>query len=117
VALGWIEQVLKAAEHQPLDRLGLSSADRRDLLDDCTIWARLLYSQDRSSFRQYVKMARQLVPDIAPTNPRYAAVVSRYLGYETAEAIAKLGRLPRTLVRKGLERLKVRQPNSVFDLN
>jgi glycosyltransferase involved in cell wall biosynthesis len=117
VALGWIEQVLKAAGHRPLDQLGLSAADRRDLFDDCTVWARLLYSQDRAAFRRYLAMARTLDPQIAPTNPSYVAAASRYVGYEAAEGIAKLGRTPRTLARKILQRVGMRPQASVFDWN
>ena len=40
VALGWMEQILKAAGHRSLDQLGLSTADRRELLDECTFWGR-----------------------------------------------------------------------------
>lgn len=115
VALGWIEQILKAADHRPLDQLGLSAQDRKDLLDDCTVWARLLYSQDRPAFRKYVAMARQLDPDIVPTNPAYIAMVARCFGYETAEGIGKLVRTPKTLARRMLRQLGRRSPNSVFD--
>ncbi|MEI9983376.1 MAG: hypothetical protein WDN69_09350 [Aliidongia sp.] len=109
--------MLKATEHRPLNQLALSLADRRDLLDDCTVWARLLYSHDRAAFRNYVRMARQLAPDIAPTNPKYVSVVARYFGYEAAEAVAKLVRTPKNVVRKTLERLELRSQNSVFDLH
>jgi hypothetical protein len=117
VALGWIEQILKAADHRPLDTLGLSAAERQELLDDSTVWARLLYSQDRAAFRAYLALARELAPDIAPSHPRHAASIARHVGYETAEGIAKLGRLPRALARKTLERLGLRPRNSVFDLD
>jgi len=117
VALSWMEQVLRAAGHGPLDALGLSAADRRHLLDECTVWARLLYAQDRAAFRRYIAMARTLDPHIAPTHPRYAAAAARYVGYEAAEGIAKLGRMPRTLVRKALQRAGLRPQASVFDWN
>jgi glycosyltransferase involved in cell wall biosynthesis len=117
VALGWIEQVLKAAQHRPLDQLGLSVADRRDLLDDCTVWARLLYAHDRAAFRRYIAMARTLDPDIAPTSPPYVVTAARYVGYEAAEGIAKLARMPRAVVRKTLQRFGLRPQNSVYDWN
>jgi glycosyltransferase involved in cell wall biosynthesis len=117
VALSWMEQILKAADHLPMDRLGLTAAERTTLLDDCTTWARLLYSQDRAAFRKYLAMARQFVPDIAPAYPKYASVMSRYVGYESAEGIAKLGRMPKTMVRKALERLQLRPKSAVFDWN
>jgi glycosyltransferase involved in cell wall biosynthesis len=115
VALGWIEQVLKAAEHRPLDQLGLSAGERRDLLADCTVWARLLYAQDRVAFRKYVALARTLDPHIVPTHPAYVSTAARYLGYEAAEGLAKLGRLPRRVVRRTLQRMGRRPRNSVFD--
>ena len=49
VALGWMEQILKAAGHRSLDQLGLSTADRRELLR-----ARLLHAHNRDAFRQYI---------------------------------------------------------------
>ena len=117
VALGWMEQILKAAEHRRLDQLGLSLADCRDLLDECTFWARLLYAHNRAAFRQYIAMARTLDPDIAPTNPRYVAVASRHVGYEAAEDIAMLARMPRALVRKMLQRFGLRPRDSTYDWN
>lgn len=115
VALSWIEQVLKAAEYRPLSELGLCGADRRDLLDECTQWARLLYSRDLPAFRQFLALARRLDPDIAPANPAYAAAAARYVGYEAAEYIAWLGRRPRILANKTLQRVGLRQQNSVAD--
>jgi glycosyltransferase involved in cell wall biosynthesis len=117
VALSWIEQILKAADYRPLDQLGLTPADRKILLDDCTVWGRLLYLQDRIAFRKYLAIARQLVPDVAPAHPKYASLVARYIGYETAEGIAKLGRMPKSAVRKALERLELRPKSAVFDWN
>ena len=117
VAVSWIEQVLKAAEFRSLDELGLPEADRRHLLDECTVWGRLLYAQDRSAFRRYLALAQQLHPSIAPTNPAYAAAAAHYVGYEAAEWLAKQGRIPRTLVRKTLQKIGLRPQNSVFDWN
>jgi glycosyltransferase involved in cell wall biosynthesis len=115
VVISWLEQVLKAAEYRPLDQLGLSAEDRRLLLHDCTVWGRLLYSRDRGAFRRYLAMARTLDPYIGPTNPGYAAVASRYVGYEAAEFIAKMGRMPRALTRKALRRIGIRPQGPVFD--
>lgn len=117
VAMTWIAQLVKAAEDKPLDRLNLSRQDRDNLLNDCTLWARLLYSHDRSAFAEYLSMARKLDPHIAPSNPKYVAQLSRYVGYENAEAVAKLGRTPKTLARKALQRLNLRPRNSLFDWN
>jgi glycosyltransferase involved in cell wall biosynthesis len=115
VAFGWIEQVSKAAQHRLLDQLELCDADRMELLDQCTMWARLLYSQNRPAFRKYVALARQLVPDIKPTNPRYVSLASRFVGYENAEAIAKVLGIPRTFARKALQRLELHPQDALFD--
>lgn len=115
VALGWLKQILKAAQNRTLDQLGLSSADRRCLLDESTTWARLLYAQDRPAFHRYLAMARTLDPDIAPSHPAYAAAASRYVAYEAAERIAKLGRMPKALVRRALQQVGVLPPQSLFD--
>jgi len=115
VALGWLEQVLRAAEHRPLDQLDLSPDDRRRLLDDSTTWARLLYAQDRPAFHKYLAMARTLDPDIAPTHPAYAAAASRHVGYEAAERLAKLGRKPKSFVRRALQRAGVLPQQALFD--
>jgi glycosyltransferase involved in cell wall biosynthesis len=115
VTLSWMEQVLRAAEHRPLSELGLSPADQRQLLHDCTVWGRLLYSKDRAAFRRYIAMARLLDPDIAPTYPRFAAEATRYIGYEAAECMVRLGRMPSMLARKTLQCLGLREKQSVFD--
>ena len=108
-----------AAGHRSLDRLSLSIADRRELLDECTFWRRLLHAHNRAAFRQYIAMAmaRTLDPDIAPTNSRYVAVASRHVGYEAAEDIAMLAGMPRTLVRKMLQRLGLRPRDLTYEWN
>jgi glycosyltransferase involved in cell wall biosynthesis len=115
VALSWIEQVLKAAEYRPMGELGLTGADRSELLGECTIWARLLYGRDKAAFRQFLAMARTLDPEIAPANPGYATAAARYFGYEAAEYIAWLGRRPRVQARKALQRMGLRPQASVAD--
>ncbi len=115
VALGWIEQVLKAADDRTLDQLGLSQAENRAVRDDCTMWGRLAYAQDRAAFRQFVAMARRLDPGIGPTRPPSIAWASRRFGYEAAEGIAKLVRTPRTLARKMVQRLNGRPRTALFD--
>ena len=115
VLLSWMELILEAADHRPVSGLGLSAADQRQVLNDCTIWGRLLYAHNRDAFRRYVAMARTLDPDIAPTHPRYAAAASRYVGYEAAECMFMLGQMPRRLVRKTLRLAGLRQQTSVFD--
>lgn len=61
-ALGWIELMLQAADHAPIDRLPLSLKDRQEILQDCTTWAKLLYGWDRPAFRKFVSLARQPCP-------------------------------------------------------
>lgn len=117
VALAWIEQVLKETGHRSFDEIKLPPADRKHLLDDCTLWARLLYSHDRQAFAEFLKLARKLDPNIAPTYPRYVSFASRGIGYEKAEAVAKLGRMPKTYARKALQSLKLRPKTSFFDWN
>lgn len=117
VALSWIEQVVKATEHRPMEQLGLSATDRENFLHDCTLWGRLLYGQDRAAFRTYLAMARQVDTTIAPAYPKYVSVVSRYIGYESAEGIAKLARMPKAVVRKAMERLRLRSKNDLIDWN
>jgi hypothetical protein len=117
VAFSWIDLMLKESGHRTLAQLNLSQADRAEIHENSTVWGRLLYAHDRAAFRQYVARARELEPDLAPSYPKYVAAVSRYVGYEGAEAIARLGRSPKTVVRKILEGLKLRPQQSVFDWN
>ena len=108
---------MKAAGNKSLDQLNLCRKDRDSLLNDCTLWARLLYSHDRLAFTDFLVMARKLDPNIAPSNPKYVSRLSRHIGYERAEAIAKVSRTPKTFARKALQRLKLRPSNSLFDWN
>ena len=100
VALSWIEQMLKAAEHQSFDELGLSAADRRDILQQSTEWARQLYCENIQAFRSYIAMAQMLDRRIAPAHPKYASALSGLIGYELAEGVARLARAPGTVARK-----------------
>jgi glycosyltransferase involved in cell wall biosynthesis len=115
VALAWIEQVLKATGNRTIDNIQLSDQDRSNLLDDCTMWGRLLYSQDRDAFNRYAAMARTLDPHFRPTNPSYVSLLSRYVTYESAEGFAQLARAPKNLIRKSLLRLKLIRPRTIFD--
>jgi glycosyltransferase involved in cell wall biosynthesis len=117
VALGWMELVLKAAGQRPLDQLALGAAERRALLNDCTVWARLLYATDRAAFRRFIGMARRLDPDIRPAHPGYVAWAARHVGYEAAESMAKLARAPRRLARRALQGLRLRGRTAVLDLD
>jgi len=115
VALSWIELVLQAAEFRPLSELNLPESDRQQLLDSCTIWARRLYARDRSAFDKFLAIARKLAPEITPTHPGYVSLAARYFGYERAESIAWWAGTPRVLARKALERMKLRERDSIFD--
>jgi glycosyltransferase involved in cell wall biosynthesis len=116
VALGWIREAVKAAREHPLQDLGLSDDDRQLFLNECTMWGRLIYSQYRPAFSDYLDLARKLDPDMLPAYPRYISALSRLLGYEAAEAVAKVTRQPKTWLRSALCRLGLRRPNIIIDL-
>ena len=108
VAMGWIDLVLKGLDYKTLDEAGLSARDRQDILASSSFWARELYRVDRSAFRKFLGKARQLDPNLAPTSPALLAALSRLIGYESAEAIAALGRMPKDVLRKLLRGLRLR---------
>jgi glycosyltransferase involved in cell wall biosynthesis len=116
VGLGWIRQALKVTGNQVIDSLGLPEPDRRLLLNDCTLWGRLLYSQDREAFREYLSLARILDPNLTPSYPRYISALSRWIGYEKAEAAAKVTRQPKVWLRSALCGLKLRRRNTIIEL-
>jgi glycosyltransferase involved in cell wall biosynthesis len=116
VALGWIAEVVKAAEGRKLGELELSADDRKLLLDQCTLWGRVLYSQHRCHFGDYLTLARALQPHIAPTYPKFISALSRLTGYEKAEAVAKVMRQPMVWLRKSLDRLGLRRANTIMEL-
>jgi glycosyltransferase involved in cell wall biosynthesis len=99
-ALTWIEQMVRATGHRALDQMNLSSDDRADILNATTEWARGLYGNNLVAFRQFLALARKLDPNIGPAYPRYVSILSGYLGYEAAEAIARLARVPKALFRR-----------------
>jgi hypothetical protein len=116
VGLGWIRQALKATGNQGLESLGLTEPDRRLLLNECTLWCRLMYSQDRKAFREYLRLARILDPNLTPSYPRYISVLSQWIGYENAEAAARVTRRPKVWLRSALCSLKLRRPNTIIEL-
>jgi glycosyltransferase involved in cell wall biosynthesis len=116
VALGWIKQVLKAAGGRSIDSLGLTEQDIRFLLEDSTLWGRLLYSQNRKAFREYLDLARMFDPNLKPVYPRYIAVLSRWVDYEKAEAVAGLARKPRVWLDSASYLLKLRRRPPIFEL-
>lgn len=103
VAVGWIKQVLQAADNRSLNELGLAKDDQLSLLRECTSYARLLYPHDRDAFREYMVKARILTPQFNPTHPWYLSLLSRVLGYENAEAVAQAARGPRKFLRVAFE--------------
>jgi glycosyltransferase involved in cell wall biosynthesis len=116
VALGWIKQAVRAAGTRPLQDLGLSDEEQRLFLNESTLWGRLLYSQYRPAFDEYLRMARMLDPQVAPAYPRHIAALSRWLGYEKAERIAKLTRQPNVRVHSALCRLGLRRADMLIKL-
>jgi glycosyltransferase involved in cell wall biosynthesis len=116
VALGWVREVVRAAGKTPLHDLGLSDDDRKLFLNDCTMWGRMIYSQYRPAFKDYLGLVRKLNPNMLPTYPPYVAALSRLVGYETAESLAKLTRQPKTWLRIALSRLGLRRQNMIIDL-
>jgi glycosyltransferase involved in cell wall biosynthesis len=117
VAMGWIEQALKGAKNRTLEEMELPQEDRTLLLRECTLWGRLLYSQNRHTFRKYLALAQKLDPKLVPIYPRYVAALSRLVGYETAEAIATVARKPKVWLRSALCALKLRQRNVITELS
>jgi hypothetical protein len=107
VALGWIDLVLKGLDHKPLAEAGLSLRDRQEVLHSTSFWARELFRADRTAFRRYLAKARKLDPNLAPAYPAVICAISRLIGYEAAEAVADLGRLPKNVLRKFRQGLRL----------
>ena len=108
VAMGWIDLILKCLDYQSLEAADLPARDRQEILESTSFWARELFRVDRCAFRKFLDKARTLDPDLAPTSPALLAAVSRYFGYESAEALAELGRAPKIVLRKLLRGLRLR---------
>ena len=115
VALGWMELVLKQTAGRLFGELQLSNSERAKLLDDCTVWARILYPRDRPAFRKFVAMARRLNPKIAPTHPSLATFLSPLIGYEAAESVVRATRIPSAFKNKTLTVFGLGQQRSAFD--
>lgn len=115
VALGWMELALKHSCGRTAKELRLTPAERAKLLDDCTVWARILYSRDRLAFREFVAMARRLDPGIAPRRPWLAKSLAPLIGYEAAEGLARVGRIPRAVKDRALARLSLSRKSSAFE--
>jgi glycosyltransferase involved in cell wall biosynthesis len=115
VALGWIEQALAATHGLTIGQLDISDQEKREIRDECTLWARRLYGQDQGALRTYLGLVRRLDPDFAPSHPKYASVLSRYVGFEGAEAMVKLVGLPRVIARETLRKLSLYHKEPAFD--
>lgn len=116
VALGWIAEAIRAANERPIRELGLRDDDRKLLLNECTFWGRHLYSHYPEFFGDYLNRAMMLDPDIAPGYPRHISALSHWVGYERAEAVAKLTRQPKVWLRSILCRSGLRRPNTLIEL-
>jgi hypothetical protein len=108
VAMSWIDLILKGLDYKSLDEAGLSPRDRQDILTSSSFWARELFRIDRRAFRKYLRKARRLDPNLAPTYPAALSAVSKHIGYESAEAIVDLSQRPKNLLRRLLQRLRRR---------
>ena len=115
VALGWIEQALAATGGTLISDLDVPEREKREIRDECTLWARRLYSRDQAALRHYLGLVRRLDPDFAPSHPKYASVLSRYIGFEGAEAMVKLLGLPRVIARETLRKLSLYHKEPAFD--
>jgi glycosyltransferase involved in cell wall biosynthesis len=100
VALSWIDLILKGLDYKSLEQAGLSARDRQDILTSTSYWARELFRTDRTAFHQFLAQARKLDPNLAPAYPAVISAISRYIGYEAAEAVAHLGRGAKNLLRR-----------------
>jgi glycosyltransferase involved in cell wall biosynthesis len=116
VAIGWITVVLKASDNLTIDSLDLSAIDKRILMNECTLWGRVVYTDSRAAFREYLRLARKFNPRLAPSYPVYIRALSRWTDYETAEAVARIIRQPKVWLRSALVALRVRTPNHLIEL-
>jgi GT2 family glycosyltransferase len=112
VALNWINLILKGLDYKSLEESGLSAQDRQDILTSTSYWARELFQTDRTAFRKYLAKARKLDPNLAPAYPALISAISRHIGYEAAEAIAHLARVPGNFLRKFWQSLRLREATS-----
>jgi glycosyltransferase involved in cell wall biosynthesis len=110
VAMNWIDLILKGLDYKSFEEAGLSARDRRDIVTSTSYWARELFRTDRTAFRKYLAKARRLDPHIAPAYPAVISAIARHIGYEAAEAVAELGRLPKNLLRKCRQGLRNLNP-------
>lgn len=116
VALGWIRLAVRAAGRRSMDELGLSESDRQLLLRECTTWGRVLYADNRTAFREYLGLARSLDANIAPSYPRSVSALSRWVGYEGAEAAFMLARRPKVWARQALRSLNLKRAYTMIEL-
>ena len=67
----------------------------------------LAFRADRAAFRRYLAKARKLDPNLAPAYPAVISAISRLIGYEAAETVADLARLPKNVLRKFRQGLRL----------
>ena len=108
VALGWIKLALRVSGNRGVDSLGLPDPDRQLLLFECTTWGRALYN-DRVAFREFLSLARTLDPHITPSHPPHIKALSKWIGYEKAEAAHMLTQWPKMWLRSTLHTLGLRR--------
>ena len=99
LALGWITQMLKVAQNQPLNALHLSAQDQRTLENACFRYARMLYQEDRKAFHEFVPQMWKLIGKCHPQSPLHFSLLSRCVGYENAEVAANILRKPKSLIK------------------
>jgi hypothetical protein len=69
VAKTWLGLVLSTASNGRIESCGLSAEDREDLIADCSMYLRLLYRHDRSTFHEYLASIRRFIPGYPPRRP------------------------------------------------
>jgi hypothetical protein len=100
VAKTWLGLVLSTASNGRIESCGLSAEDREDLIADCSMYLRLLYRHDRSTFHEYLASIRRFIPGYLPRRPLSLRLTAKYLGYERAEALAGIIRPIKDRIRK-----------------
>jgi hypothetical protein len=61
---------------------------------------RMLHRHDRATFHECLALVRRLVPGYAPRKPSYLWLMSKFVGYERAEAVIEMARPVRERLRR-----------------
>lgn len=107
-ALGWVKLAVRVSLNRSVDSLALSDSDKQLLLLECTKWGRALYMSDRVAFHEFLRLARTLDPDLSPCEPLHIKALSRWIGYENAEAAHMVTQWPKSWLRSALHILGLR---------